>query len=147
MNADNVIAICVGFIGTILYYGSTTLKAGYLAGVPGPGFFPRLIAYGLIILSIILFINGLKKKKVYFGKAVFSSVNFKYMVLIIIATTFYVFAWIFEVGTFIINSIIYFSIIVYLFGEKRILYVLGLSAGFTFFTFYFFTNVLRILLE
>lgn len=145
-NADNFIALFVGIIGIILFWGSTTLQSGYMPGVPGPGFFPRLISSGLIILSVLLFISGLKTKKTYFEKGFFKSKNFKNLIWIVITTTFYVFAWIFEIGTFIINSIIYFPIILYLFGEKRIIYIFALSTGFTFFTYYFFTNILRILL-
>jgi len=146
LNADNIIAIFVGLLGIIMFWGSRTLPSGYMPGVPGPGFFPRLISYGLIILSIILLISGLKNRKTYFEKGFFRSENFKDWIWIVIPTTLYVFAWIFEIGTFIINSIIYFSIIVYFFGEKRIPYILALSVGFSFFTFYFFTNVFRILL-
>jgi hypothetical protein len=145
-NADNFIAFFVGILGIVIFWGSMTLQSGYMPGVPGPGFFPRLVSYGLIVLSILLFISGLKSEKTYFEKGFFRSKNFKNLIWILIATTFYVLAWIFEIGTFIINSIIYFSIILYFFGEKRIIYVLALSIGFTFFTFYFFTNILRILL-
>lgn len=145
-NADTIIAVVVGIIGFTIFWGSNTLPSGYLPGVPGPGFFPRLIAYGLIFLSILLFINGIIRKKIYFDKIFFSSLNFKYLVYIVLITIVYIFAWIFEIGTFIINSILYFAIIVYFFGEKRMVYIIGLSAGLTLFTFYFFTRVLRILL-
>lgn len=146
VNADTMIAVVVGIIGFILFFASNALPSGYLPGVPGPGFFPRLISYGLIFLSILLFVNGVIKKRKYFDKIFFSSLNFKYLVYIVLITIAYILAWIFEFGTFIINSILYFSIIIYFFGEKRIVYAIGLSTGITLFTFYFFTRVLRILL-
>lgn len=147
LNADKVIALFVGFIGFLLFWGSTTLPAGYMPGVPGPGFFPRLISLGLIILAILLFFHGIKTNKKYFTKEFFTNPNFKSFLWIISATAIYVLAWIFEIGTFIINSITYFAVILYFFGEKRVVYIIGLSVGFSLFTFFFFTRVLRIWLQ
>ena len=146
-NADSIISIVVFSLGVLLFYGSTTLPPGFSAGVPGPGFFPRLMAIGLMILSIFLFVNGIKKKDVYFEKGFFRTKAFKDLLFIILFTFLYVIAWIYEVGTFLINSFIYFSIILYFLGEKRIFQILSISAGFSIFTFYFFTRVLHILLE
>ena len=127
LNADKVIDLFVGLIGILLFWGSTTLPAGYMPGVPGPGFFPRLISFGLIILASLLFIHGLKTNKRYFTKDFFTNPNFKSFLWIISATIIYVLAWIFEIGTFVINSAIYFAVILYFFGEKRIIHIIGLE--------------------
>ena len=147
INVDLIISIVIFSLGILLYYGSTTLPSGFSPGVPGPDFFPRLMAIGLIILSICLFIQWSRKKEIYLEKEFFKTKAFKNLLSIILFTTIYVIFWILEIGTFLINSFIYFSIILYLFGEKRILQVLSISAGFSLFTFYFFTRVLHILLE
>jgi len=146
-NVDLIISIVIISLGILLYYGSTTLPTGFSPGVPGPGFFPRLMAIGLIILSIFLFIHWLKKKEIYLEKGFFKTKAFKDLLFIILFTFIYVVAWIYEVGAFLINSFIYFSIILYFLGEKRIFQILSISAGFSIFTFYFFTRVLHILLE
>jgi len=147
INVDLIISIVIFSLGILLYYGSTTLPAGFSPGVPGPDFFPRLIAFCLIILAILLFISRLKKKEVYLEKGFFKTKEFKNLLLIIVFTIIYVVAWIYEISTFMINSFIYFSIIIYFFGEKRLFHILSISAGFSLFTFYFFTRVLHILLE
>jgi hypothetical protein len=147
INVDLIISIVIFSLGILLYYGSTTLPAGFSPGVPGPGFFPRVISFCLIVLAILLFINWLRKKEIYLEKGFFKTKAFKNLLFIILFTIIYVVAWIYEAGTFLINSFIYFSIITYLFGEKRIIQILSISAGFSIFTFYFFTRVLHILLE
>jgi len=147
INVDLIISIVIFLLGILLYYGSTTLPSGFSPGVPGPNFFPQLMAIGLVVLSICLFVQWLKKKEIYLEKGFFNTKAFKSLLSIILFTFIYVIAWIYEVGTFLINSFIYFSIIIYLFGEKRILQVISISAGFSLFTFYFFTRVLHILLE
>ena len=147
INVDLIISIVIFLLGILLYYGSTTLPSGFSPGVPGPNFFPRLMAIGLVVLSICLLLQWLKKKEIYLEKGFFNTKAFKNLLSIILFTTIYVIFWILEIGTFLINSFIYFSIILYLFGEKRILQVLSISAGFSLFTFYFFTRVLHILLE
>ena len=147
INVDLIISIVVFLLGILLYYGSTTLPAGFSPGVPGPGFFPRVIAFCLIVLAILLFISWLRKKEIYLEKGFFKTKAFKNLLFIILFTTIYVVAWIYEAGTFLINSFIYFSIIIYLFGEKRIFQIISVSAGFSIFTFYFFTRILHILLE
>lgn len=146
-NVDLIISVVIISLGILLYYGSTTLPTGFSPGVPGPDFFPRLMAIGLIILSVLLFIHWLKNKEIYLDKGFFKTKAFKDLLFIILFTFIYVVAWIYEVGTFLINSFIYFSIIIYFFGEKRIFQILSISAGFSIFTFYFFTRVLHILLE
>ena len=67
-NADLIISVGVFSLGIFLFYGSTTLPAGFSPGVPGPGFIPQIVAVALIILSIFLFVDGLKKKEIYFEK-------------------------------------------------------------------------------
>ena len=141
-NADLLIGLISVLLGTAFYFLTTGLPPGYMKGIPGPAFFPRLITTGLIIIGILLIIKGIKDKKRYFT----NSDKYKYLFYIIIATAVYVSLWIFELGTFIVNSFIYFSIIIYLLGEKRIKYTLAISAGFSIFTYYFFTKVLHILL-
>ena len=147
INVDLIISIVIFSLGILLYYGSTTLPAGFSPGVPGSGFFPRVIAFCLIVLAILLFITWLKKKEVYLEKGFFKTKEFKNLLLIVVFTIIYVVAWIYEIGTFMINSFIYFSIIIYFFGEKRLFHILSISAGFSIFTFYFFTQKLNILLE
>lgn len=146
-NVDLIISVVIFLLGSLLFYGSTTLPTGFSPGVPGPDFFPRFMAAGLIILSIILFIHWMKKKEIYLEKGFFKTKAFKDLLSIILFTIIYVVAWIYEIGTYLFNSFIYFSIIIYFFGEKRILQILSISAGFSLFTFYFFTRVLHILLE
>ena len=146
-NVDSIISVVFISLGILLYYASTTLPAGFSPGIPGPGFFPKLIAVGLIIFSIFLFVHGIKKKEVYLEKGFFKTKAFKNLLLIILFTFIYVEAWVYGVGTFLINSFLYFSIILYFLGETRIFQILSISAGLSIFTFYFFTRVLRILLE
>jgi len=145
-NADLIISVGVFSLGIFLFYGSTTLPAGFSPGVPGPGFIPQIVAVALIILSIFLFVDGLKKKEIYFEKGFLKTKSFKNLLFIILFSIIYVVVWIYEVGTFLVNSFIYFSIILYFLGEKRIFQILSISVGLSIFTFYFFTRVLHILL-
>jgi len=109
INVDLVISIVIFSLGILLYYGSTTLPAGFSPGVPGPGFFPRVIAFCLIVLAILLFITWLRKKEIYLEKGFFKTKEFKNLLLVVVFTIIYSLAWIYEIGTFMINSFIYFS--------------------------------------
>ena len=114
LNADIIFSIVSLCIGVFYYVQSLKFPPG-VGNVPGPAFYPQLVFYVCLMLTIILFLSGIKNKKVYFPYK-FSDSRVQRGIFVIIITFLYLFFW--GKGKFVINTPVYLTIIMIFLGEK-----------------------------
>lgn len=60
---DRIVALVMLAIGAFAIYNSSQMPKSLFAGQLGSGVFPMLIGWGIVIVSILLFIESLKQGK------------------------------------------------------------------------------------
>ncbi|MDV6378726.1 tripartite tricarboxylate transporter TctB family protein [Sporosarcina sp. GW1-11] len=111
-----VLLLATGLIGVIYYLSTNSLKnlSSSNAGEMGSGYFPRLLAIILIVLTIISIIQTLLEKeseKIDLG-------NWKMVVATLILTPIYIFLWVY-VGYFYILTFIFLFGLIYIYQVDR----------------------------
>lgn len=140
-NADVVFSIVSIGIAIWYYVESLNFPPG-IGNVPGPAFYPHLLFYVWIILAVLLFISGIKNKKVYFAYSLNNN-KVKRALFAIGLTLLYLLLW--GKGTFILNTTIYLGMIMFIMGEN-ILKIIVSSLIISLFVYYVFNNLFNVLL-
>ena len=141
LNADIIFSL-ISFVIALWYYIESLKFPPGVGNVPGPAFYPQLIFYVWVLLSIILFISGIRRRKVYFSYKL-SDPRTKRGVLIIILTFLYLLLW--GYGRFILNTTIYLGIVMLVLGEKIIQTIIA-SLAISIFVYYVFNKLFNVLL-
>lgn len=108
------IILCLISIGIFLMSANFPDASGNLK----PNTFPRIMSSLLFILSLFLIYKNIFKKKDK-NKVIFdiNKKEYKYILFLIILILIYI--YLIKILGFILTSIIFMSILIYLFGEKR----------------------------
>ena len=114
INADVIFSIVSLGVGILYYVQSLKFPPG-IGNVPGPAFYPQLVFYVWFILTVILFVSGIKNRKTYFPYRL-SDPRVQRGFLIIVITFLYLFFW--GKGRFVINTPAYLTVIMIILGEK-----------------------------
>lgn len=110
-----VVSIIMLILGGFVLYTTASFPAGS-GNVVGPGFFPRIIAIGLLILGGVLFIQNTIIKSEDKELKVFKKENMKsYLVMLI--TLVYLIAM--SMVGFVISSIVYLIILMIMYGIEN----------------------------
>ena len=141
INGDVVFSLVSLAIGIWYYVESLKFPPG-IGGVPGPAFYPQLVFYIWVLLSILLFISGVKNKKRYFSYKL-SDPRIKRGIIVIIVTFLYLILW--GKGRFVINTTIYLGTIMLILGEKLLNTIIA-ALAISFFVYYVFNNLFNVLL-
>lgn len=106
----------------------------------GPGDYPRIISYGLIITGVILIIQGLKEGPS--KKRIYSWDSLKRVILLIFLGLFYVYL-VRYIGFLYLTPFLMLSVM-YLFGYKKLLWGIITSILFTLLVNFIFYNILKV---
>ncbi len=98
--ADLIFSLTTLCFSIYLFVGSSKLPKG-VSNIPGPGFFPNLLAWVILFLSCALLLNGVWKIIKRKGQRIIRG-RWKRTLLIIIGTFVYVLLW--GKGNFFINT-------------------------------------------
>ena len=143
-NGDVVFGIITSFIGAWWIFMSRNFPGGTTDGVPGPGYFPRIIGICLIIMSVILISKGLKNKNVYFNIKDWPKENKKIFLYTIAIVLVFMVLWI-NVSYMVACFVLLFSL-GYLYGMKLTKNLI-LSVCLTVITYFIFNNVFSVMLN
>ncbi len=141
INADIVFSLISIGVGIWYYVESLKFPPG-VGNVPGPAFYPQLVFYVWMLLSVLLLISGIKRRKVYFPYK-FGDPRVKRAISVIIITFLYLLLW--GKGRFIINTTIYLGSIMVILGE-RVIQTIVASLVISIFVYYVFNNLFNVLL-
>ncbi len=141
INADIIFSLASLGVGIWYYVESLKFPPG-VGNVPGPAFYPQLIFYVWVLLSLLLFISGIKKPKVYFPYKL-SDPRVKRGLSVIVITLFYLLLW--GRGRFVLNTTLYLASVMLILGEKIIKTIIA-SLVISVFVYYVFNNLFNVLL-
>ncbi|GEM_PF-1600893 len=141
LNADVIFSLISIGIGIWYYVQSLSFPPG-IGNVPGPAFYPQLVFYVWMILSILLFISGIRKKKTYFSYEL-NDPRVKRAISVIIITFLYLFLW--GKGRFVLNTTVYLGTVMLILGERLIQAIVA-SLVISIFVYYVFNNLFNVLL-
>ncbi len=141
LNADVIFSLISMGIAIWYYVQSLSFPPG-IGNVPGPAFYPQLVFYVWMILSILLFISGIKGKRTYFSYKL-NDPRVRRALLVIAITFLYLFLW--GKGRFILNTTIYLGVVMLILGE-RLLHTIIASLAISVFVYYVFNNLFNVLL-
>jgi len=144
LNADVIFGSVSAIIGAIWIVMSLPFPKGTSDGVPGPGYFPILIASLLIIASVTLIFSGLKSRKSYFDVKKWSKKNVRMFFLSWAIMLLFLMLWL-KISYIIACLVLTFGLgLVFEINLKENILI---SPALTFATYYVFNNLLNILLN
>ncbi|MBP9015604.1 MAG: tripartite tricarboxylate transporter TctB family protein [Candidatus Atribacteria bacterium] len=138
--ADFLFGICTVIFGVILYWGANQLPGGVLTFALNPGFFPKIVAGGLIILGAILAYQGWKHKPTYDEGKLNKELGLRFGALLGLVFL-YLILW--GRGSFLLNTLI-FLFLCQLIMKYRVLPSLLSSTVITFLTWILFTQAFKV---
>ncbi len=141
LNADVIFSL-ISFSVALWYYIESLKFPPGVGNVPGPAFYPQLVFYVWVLLSLILFISGVRKRKVYFSYKLSDS-RTKRGILVIVLTFLYLFLW--GHGRFVLNTTIYLGSVMLILGEKIVQTIIA-SLVISIFVYYVFNKLFNVLL-
>ncbi len=141
INGDTIFSVASILVGIWYYVESLKFPPG-VGNVPGPAFYPHLIFYIWMLLSVLLFISGVKNKRRYFSYKL-SDPRVKRALFVIILTFLYLMLW--GKGRFVLNTTVYLGMVMLVLGEKLIQTIVA-ALAISFFVYYVFNNLFNVLL-
>ncbi len=135
----SIILIC---ISGAVFYGTKDYESSGLESI-GAGFWPRLLAITLFILSVVLFIQSIFQK----GDGNFKLVNLKspgIIRVIKISSVLLIFCIILKVFGFLIAILYLVPPCMYILGEKRIGSIIGVTVSVVLLVYVVFVVLLKI---
>ncbi|MDD3657086.1 MAG: tripartite tricarboxylate transporter TctB family protein [Atribacterota bacterium] len=150
MKSDVTIGILVSFLGIMVLFFSQRIISGITKfDVLTPHFFPTIIAICLIVfglgLSISNIINYYKKNQSISNiKKEKERVDYFQVLKVILLTIVYIFF--IELFGFILTTIIVLGLLMYLFGERKLIDIVIVSIVTTSLFYYFFVRLFNIAL-
>jgi len=138
--ADLIFGIATVALGIFIFWGAALLPRGVLSYALDPALFPRIVAFGLVILGGLLFFQGLKKRKHEEKSSVNLPSAFR-LLLLIAATVVYLLLW--GRGSFLVNTLVYLFFIQYIMKLKPLFSLLSsglISVG----VYFLFTQAFRV---
>jgi len=142
MRHKNIIAgIILTALGLAYGYMTTGLPVRSLPNTPGPSFFPWILTFCLLVLSVSLLVQGLRmgKDEAPPGNDGGGSIP-AFLFLIVFA----VYLALLPFMGFLAASIPFFAVLMVLYGETRKLWIASLSFGVPVFLFLLFRDVFNI---
>lgn len=106
----------------------------------GPGDFPEIIAIGLIVCGVILFIQSIKKEEK--AQKIYSKDALLRIFTLVILGLLYVYL-VHYLGFLYLTPFLMF-ITMYLFGYRKIPYAIIISIGFTLLVYYIFYGIFKV---
>lgn len=142
--ADVVLGLICTLISVYWIYISSRFPGGTQDGVPGAGYFPIIVSVALILISMILIIQGLRKRNIYFNVKEWGRENIK--MLILTATFIILFFVLWYFTSYLIACIVMTLGLGYTY---KLTWVKNgiLSIIFSFGTYIVFNNLLHVLLK
>lgn len=116
MGAEVIWGIITALISIFFIALSIEFPGGTVDGVPGPGYFPRVIAVILLALSIMLIISGIKNKRVYFKLDDQMKSNLKSLLLTVAAMVAFLIIWNFI--PFVVSAFLYLMALCFICRQK-----------------------------
>lgn len=144
LNGDLIFGIITSLIGLAWIFMSRKFPVGTADGVPGAGYFPIRVGIALIIVSIVLIIKGLKKKKKYFNVKEWPKENIKVFLLTILSVVVFMVLWV--KMSYILASFILLIFLGYFYKVKLIKNII-ISVIFSIGTYLLFNNVFHVMLN
>jgi len=142
--ADMVLGIICSLISIYWIFASSKFPGGTKDGVPGAGYFPIIVASVLILMSIVLIIQGFKKRNVYFNVKDWGRDNIRMLILTVTFIAIFFILWYFT--SYLIACIVMTLGLGYTYKLSWIKNGL-LSVLFSFGTYIVFNNLLHVLLK
>lgn len=133
------------FLSFFIFYKTKDFDK-IVSKAPGAGFWPRILAIVLIILSVLLFIETLLKEKKASSDAPFEFKSKAMKRVYIMIGIFVIYALILYLGGFVIASLLFIPAVMYLLGERNKKKLLGASVIITGIVYFLFTILLHITL-
>ncbi|MDK2799451.1 MAG: hypothetical protein PWP27_1552 [Clostridiales bacterium] len=143
INADIIFGSISSLISILFYVVSLSFPKGTTDGIPGPGYFPQLMAVIIFVLSIILIVSGIKNKKRYIVLNEKTSKNVKPLILTIAAMGCFIGLW--EFIPFILGAFLYLLILNIIFKQK-LKFAVIFAATTTAVIYFIFVNIFHIML-
>jgi len=138
--ADLIFGLATVVLGIFILWGAALLPRGVLSYALDPALFPRIVAFGLIVLGGLLFFQGLKNRK-HEEKSPVNLPSAIRLLFLIAATVVYLLLW--ERGSFLLNTFIYLFFIQYIMKLKPLFSLLSsgvLSLG----VYFLFNQLFRV---
>ena len=138
--ADILFGVFTVVLGIVLYWGANRLPTGVLTFALNPGFFPKIVAAGLIILGAILAYQGWKSKPTYGEGKLNKELGLRIGALLGLVFL-YLILW--GRGSFLLNTLV-FLFFSQLIMKYRVLPSLLSSTIITFLTWILFTQAFKV---
>jgi len=138
--ADVLFGVFTIVLGMVIYRGANRLPGGVLTFALNPGFFPKLVAAGLIVLGAALAYQGWKNKQTYGEGKISKELRLQLGALLGLVFL-YLILW--GRGSFLLNTLI-FLFLSHLIMKYRVFPSLLSSTIITFLTWILFTQVFRV---
>lgn len=139
---SRVTSVVFFLIAAYAFYMASTFPPGAL-GVPGPGYFPKILSVLVMILAIIEFVQSIKNSDdaPETGVKLFSKENSR--VWISLGLIIIYFIGLFTIG-FIISTLIYLFVMLSYFKVKNIFIKVGVPIALTAVLYFVFTILLKV---
>ena len=142
MRIKNIIAgIFLTILGLVYGYLTTGLPERSLPNTPGPSFFPWILTFSLLVLSVSLVVQGFRMAADQSGS---EKPDGDSIPAFLFLGVFAVYLALLPFFGFLIASIPFFAVLMALYGETRKLWIASLAIGVPVFLFLVFRHVFNL---
>ncbi|MDK2896708.1 MAG: putative tricarboxylic transport rane protein [Candidatus Atribacteria bacterium] len=138
--ADFLFGVFTLALGMVIYWGANRLPGGVLTFALNPGFFPKIVAVGLMVLGAILAYQGWKNRQTYGEGKLSKELRLRLGALLGLVFL-YLILW--GNGSFLLNTLI-FLFLSHIIMKYRVLPSLLSSTVITVLTWILFTQAFRV---